>query len=439
MIFGIDLGTTNSLIGANDTVYQGLVSSNVDIGKKCTVLRDAVGDDIVSSYKTDMSVSEDGKLPVFCSSVVLKKLAEIGEKCSGEKVRDVVISVPAYFSTSQREAVYKAAEMAGLKLRTLINEPTAAALHVCKGLKDLIVVYDLGGGTFDVSIVDSRVGNYTVVATDGIVLGGDDLDREMMNVVLQEAKIRMRYRTGHALDKLQKEMRLVKENMQRPGVTLVSVNLQDYGGDTFTFTEDMYVECVKKVFGKTIGMTKNIINRNLPVYETPKIVFVGGSTNCPYLKEILKREIDVEEFDCPTPPDYTVALGVVHYAKLLEEGKIEDFVTDVTKSICVEGSHGQSIEIVGQNTNVPCRCSTIVANMDKAKVLLLKLYQGNHVKAQSNEYVGTLEYKYEEEVEAGEGAVEITVEVTADGIIKLSAFEILYGEETRQSISLTAR
>lgn len=440
MVFGIDLGTTNSLIGTGDSLLTDLVSSSVDVSTKKQVARNIVGPDIVSSYKTDMSMGEEGRLSIACSAIILRELADTASKRYGEEVKDVVISVPAYFSTSQREAVYKAAQEAGLNLKILINEPTAAALYVCRDIKDLIVVYDLGGGTFDVSIVDSRIGNYAVVATDGIVLGGDNLDEALIEEVLKELRVPVRFRTKVNIRQLKTKMCLAKEEIQKEGVYKVDVDLEWMGVPaTYTLTEEVYKRIIKEVFGRTILMTKNIISVNLPSYEKPKIVFVGGSSNCPYLKAMLKEEIEAEEIKCDISPDFVVAKGVALYAQLYYEGKIQGVVEDVTKRLCIEDNKGRSITIIESNSSVPCKASITVHNSTQADKLSLKLFQGDSMIAKNNEYIGTLVYKYGRAVLEHEGIVEVTVSVSADGVISLSAMEVLYGEDFRQSIELTAR
>lgn len=439
MIFGIDLGTTNSLIGIGDTLLTGLISSNVDTNKKKQIKRDIVSDSIVSSYKTDMSMGTEGQLAVQCSAIILKELARLGERRYGEKVEEVVISVPAYFSTSQREAVYKAAEIAGLTVKALINEPTAAALYLCRDIKDLIVVYDLGGGTFDVSIVDSRTGTYSVIATDGIVLGGDDLDIAMVNAAIMECKIPIRFRSKQCIKQIRNKMRLAKEEIQKTRSD-VYVDLSDYNANKdYILTENKYKKLVREVFGRTINMTNFIVNRNIPSCEKPKVVFVGGSSNCPYLKEMLKEEIEIEEIESDINSDLVVARGVAIYAEMMNQGKAKGFIEDVTKRLCIEEASGKSITIIESNTIIPCRSTITVSNSEDCDKLRLKLYQGDSIIAKNNSYIGTLIYDYGHIVNAQEGIVEVTVEVSADGIILLSANEILFGDEYIQKITLTAR
>lgn len=439
MYFGIDLGTTNSLIGVGENLLTGLVSSSVDVVDKKQVKRDTVSSNIVSSYKTDMSMSPSGKLSIQCSAIILKELARLGSRRYGEEVKDIVVSVPAYFSTSQREAVYKAAEIAELNLKALINEPTAAALYVCRNIKDLIIVYDLGGGTFDVSIVDSRLGTYSVIATDGIVLGGDDLDQAIVDDAISECKIPIRFRNKLGISKMKSKIRLAKEEIQRTHQS-VCVDLSEFGSvKDYVLTEDKYKVIIRQIFGKTIDMTNFIISKNIPSCERPKVVFVGGSSSCPYLKEILKEEIDLEEISSDINPDIIVAKGVALYAELLQLGKAVSYIEDVTKKLCIEDENGRGITIIDSNSIIPCRNSITVNNSQKGNNLSLKLYQGDSIIVKNNAYIGTLVYDYGREVEQNEGIVEVTVEVSTDGVISLTANEVLFGDEFKQEIKLTAR
>jgi len=440
MVYGIDLGTTNSLIGRGDELYTGLVSSNVDTVRKCQVSRDNLGENIVASYKTNMSMGESGKLSVACSAIVLKELADRVQQVTGERVEDVVISVPAYFSTSQREAVYQAAQSVGLRVRTLINEPTAAALYVCRDRKDLVIVYDLGGGTFDVTIVDSRAGSYAVVATDGIVLGGDDLDATLAQGVVDELHIPLRYRSKQNMKQLRGKMRLAKEEIQKPGVQKVLVRLPEFGeGVSYLLTEEIYVAYVEKVFEKTILMTENLLHMQLPAYEKPKIVFVGGSSSCPYLKSLVQKRLALEELHCEIAPDYVVAKGVALYAEMVEKGISDVCVDDVTKRLCIEVSQGQTLTVIDANSIVPCKNIIPIVNHDTADYLKVKLYQGDSIVAEENDYIGRLDYPYGRKVQAGEGCVMVEVEVGSDGVICISALEALQGDECKKTIKLTAR
>lgn len=439
MVFGIDLGTTNSLIGSGDKMFSGLVSSNVDIKARKQVARDAVSQDIVASYKTDMSIGTDGQEAVLCSSIILKELADEAEKQTGEKVQDVIVSVPAYFSTSQREAVNKAAEMAGLNLKCLINEPTAASLYVCRDMKDLIVVYDLGGGTFDITVIDARLGNYTVIATDGKVLGGDDFDNALVEEVINIKKIPIRYRNNINKRKLKNKVRQAKEQLQLLRDN-VFVDLTDFGISTpYELTVERYKEIMHDVFWETIVRTKYVITNNLPASEQPKLIFVGGSTNCPYLREMVTEALELEEVMSDCAPDLTVAKGVALYAEMYEQGIAFDIVDDVTKRLCIEDSMGKTVTVIDGNTILPASGSVIMSNATQDSELRLRLFQGDSAIAANNAYIGTLVYDYHRVMDIESGIVKVTANVSRDGIIKLAAEQLLLGPTSRQEIQLQSR
>lgn len=439
MVYGIDLGTTVSLIGAGDHLYSGLVSSNVDIRQKKQVERDIVSTDVVSSYKTDMSVGSDGQEAVVCSSIILKELAKIAEAKTNEEVKEVVISVPAYFSTSQREAVHKAAALAGLDLKCLINEPTAAALYVCRDMKDLIVVYDLGGGTFDITIIDARAGNYTVIATDGKVLGGDDLDNALVDEVIQAKKIPIRFRNTLNKRILKNRMRDAKEQIQKTHSNAV-IALSEFGvSSSYELTVETYKRIVKEVFWDTVVRTTYVITNNLPISEKPKLMFVGGSTNCPYLRELVSKALDLEIVQSKETPDFVVAKGVALYAEMYEKGTAFSTVDDVTKRLCIEDSLGKTITIIDGNTILPATGSIVCSNSTTDTELRLRLYQGDSVIAAKNAYIGSMAYQYGREVPAGSGMVKVTANVSRDGIVKLMAEQLLLGVTSRQEIELQSR
>ena len=432
--FGIDLGTTNSLIGSGDQLYSGLVSSSVNVktGKQCE--RDMTGEDIVSSYKTDMTIGAEGQLPIACSAVILKRLAELAAKHSGEAVSDIVVSVPAKFSYTQRQAVWEAASKAGLTIRGLVNEPTAAAVYVCRDLKDLILVFDLGGGTFDVTLIDSRAGNYYVIATEGLMLAGDDFDEAIMYLILQEMKIKTRYTTGVNKSILKVRVRQAKEALQRTSLTQY-ISLEGFGVESdYALTVETYVDVMKRVFTPALTLTQRVLSKNLTSYEIPKLVFVGGSTACPFLRAWIQDEINLDCVECDESPDFIVAKGVALYAEMLENGTAMQEVVDVTKRLCIEGDNGITFTIVDKNTNIPTSGTLAVSNKVESQYLKIALYQGDSIVASECEYVGTLMYDYGEVLGAGEGLVDLTVIVDRNGRIQIKGVNLLTGEEQSAEI-----
>lgn len=425
MICGIDLGTTNSLIGHGDELYTGLVSSSVDVSKKAQVDRDVVSKDIVSSYKVNMTTGSSGKLPIACSSIILRDLVNKASMRTGQYIEDIVVSVPAKFSHTQRQAVWDAAEQAGLTMHGLINEPTAAAIYVCKDVKDLVVVYDLGGGTFDVTILDSRVGNYFVVATDGDGhLAGDNFDKALVNKALNDCKVKMRFRSADALKMLTSKMRIAKETLQKTGLDqYIDMHVVGVDGE-WKLTKDTYIAIMKDVFAPTVKLTKQIIQTNLMESEKPKLVFVGGSTACPFLKQWVKEETGLEDIPCDVQPDLIVAKGVALYAEMVENGTAETEVDDVTKCLCIENELGMAEVIIEKNTIIPVTEVKVFDNTEDTQYLNVNLYQGDSILCSENDYVGTLVYDYGEVRPAHTGIVEIEITVDRNGRISLSCTDI---------------
>lgn len=454
-IYGIDLGTTNSLIGVDNRLISRLMSSKVDFNIRKTVPHYQVGENVVGSYKVDMGLGEEGILSIDASSIVLQSLVDSVKEDSGDKVEDVIISVPAYFSSNQRTAVRMAAHKIGLNLINVINEPTAAAIQICSKdgegtlRRGVFAVYDLGGGTFDCTVIDSRSGKYHVVGTDGTILGGDDLDKAIANHVLTELKIPIYKRTKTAMASLIENCKEWKLKMQQ----LYSSFSDDESVEWIQLPESMqehldkdkllkrsgcavslgkYKEIVRQTFGKTISILANLIESKIPKGTEYKVVFVGGSTHDAYLCSYVLEQSGISyanaEFD--SSPDYTVALGVVKYATSIQNGFEDVEFRDVTKQLSIEDKDGKAVVIIPANTNIPCKKTKIVVNSDDTDTLRVKLYQGNSAIAKNNEYIGYLEYKYSDTIPAGLGDVEVTVSVDISGFITLEVEDIVnFGEK----------
>lgn len=451
-IYGIDLGTTNSLIGVDNNLITRLVSSKVDLKEGKTVPGGNVGANILGSYKVDMGLGKEGELSILASSIVLQSLKDYVKEYNGDDVKDVIISVPAYFSSNQRTAVRMAAEKVGMNLISVINEPTAAALQIC-GKDDnnsirrgVFAVYDLGGGTFDCTIIDSRSGRYHVVATDGMILGGDDLDRNISNEILSKIKTPIFKRDKESIAQLIENCKQFKLSMQNAYLNF----------ETDTYSEDIeipnnlitdqykvqltlgdYKRIVRETFGKTVSVLSNLIESKVPKDTDITVVFVGGSTHDAYLCSYVLKEsgipYDKAEFD--TNPDYTVALGVVKYATSIQNGEEDVEFKDVTKQLSIEGENGKAIVIIPANSNIPISKKKIVTNSVRTSQLRVKLYQGNSNIVSNNEYIGYLQYDYDDTVEPNEGDVEVTISVDVSGFITLEVEDIVnFGE--KKSIKL---
>lgn len=434
MYVGIDLGTTISIAGYRGELVTGKKSSSVSFDQQRTLPRDHAGEDAFSSYKTNMTIGLEGRKSIEASAIVLKELSDVFLRRQGARIENAVVSVPAYFTTTQREAVYRSAKLANINIKALINEPTAAAIYICNDLKDLVVVFDLGGGTFDVTIIDSRIGIYSVVATDGLVLGGDDLDNAIMGIVMDKLAVPMRYRTDVNKRKVRSLCRVAKEEIQAKGEPCV-IGLASIGlSQEYVLTPEEYKTIVADVFKKAWDMTVMLINKHIHYGETPKIVYVGGSTKCPYLKEMLHKNIELEEITYDCDPDLVVALGVTRYAQLLEDGCSMDIVEDVTKQLSIEDSIGMALPIIKANSIIPIEGRRTVFNSEAGDKLKIKLYQGNNSEARQNEYIGTLIFNYDQHMEIGEGVVVVKVAMSSNGLITLSGLDTFSEEE--QAIEL---
>lgn len=435
-VYGIDLGTTNSVIGRGDVLYTGLVSSSVNVRDGVQVDRDVYNTDIVSSYKTNMSTGDSGDIPRYCSKVVLSKLASIAHERTDDTIKDVCISVPAYFATTQREAVRKAAEEAGLNLLRVINEPTAAAIYVCRDIKDYVLVYDLGGGTFDVTLIDARDGSYQTIATSGEVLGGDDLDLAMLLHVLKKYKVRMMYQTKKNKEQLKVTIRLIKEQLQKTRVDQ-TFSMKELGIDKeCVFTVEEYKKLVAEVFEPTIVKTQSLLDAYVQTYEHPKIIYTGGSTYCPFLMDLLHEAIDLEELHYNVAKDMLVAHGIAYVAKMVEDGEDRELITNVTKQLSVELDDGTMFPIIEENTIIPCTVRYPFSNMWESDTVTVRLYQGNNRLAKDNDFIGTLDYKFDKVMKPYTGLINVDITVTYDGYVTLKVFNQYESEENAKTVKL---
>lgn len=423
MIFGIDLGTTYSLIGRGDKLYSDCINSAVNTVEQRCIERGEVGKQIVSSYKTDMTVGDSGKVPRACSSIVLRQLADLATKRSGHECKEVVISVPAKFSNTQRNATWRAAIDAGLTPRGVINEPTAAAIYACENYKDLIIVYDLGGGTFDVTILDARTGNYYIIASDGnSKLAGDNLDRNIANIIIEKCKVPIRMRKHENMQILHNACREAKERLSMSGVSQY-ITMPDMGIE-YELTVDEYVDLMKKTFASTVELTKELLQTYVMEVDNPKLLFVGGSTADPYLREWVKEELQLEEFKPDVGPSYLVAYGIAKYAEMVEDGRAEAEIIDVTSRISIELDTGLTETVIEENSNIPISESRVFTNSQDGSLLNINVYQGNELLAAENEYIGQLVFDFGRNLKAGEGMLEVTITVDRNGILNVTGMDL---------------
>ena len=429
MTFGIDLGTTNSLIGLHDVFISKLVPSIVNLDEKTA--GESLRDNYLQttrSFKIDMSLGSEGNISVASSALVLRELVNI----SGYDVKDVVITVPAYFTCNQREATRKAAEMIGLSVKALVNEPTAAAMYYLKDKRSLTFVFDLGGGTFDISVVDSRLGYYDVLDTSGLVLGGDDLDKAIFADMQRTCNLKLHRATKEIQSRILHDCLLLKVQLQRTGETVnYSHHLLD---KDYILTVDNYINIMMKVFKNCLIRTLEVKNRSIPHDAKFSILFVGGSTRCPYLRKWVETELRQRALPFTYNPDEIVGLGAAYYAHLFDKGVILDKVKDTLKPLGIGLIDGTIRTIIPSGSKLPISETVMVTNPDSSMGLEISLYQGESSLVKNNDKIGSLKYDFDRVMECRTANVEVMVKVDISGFITFSAKE--FGKVPRE-IKLT--
>ena len=471
-IIGIDLGTTNSCVavmeGGEPTVITNpegarttpSVVAFTKTGERLVgqvAKRQAITnpDRTIMSIKRDMgtdrkvSIDDKNYSPQEISAMILQKLKADAEAYLGETVSQAVITVPAYFSDAQRQATKDAGKIAGLEVLRIINEPTAAALAygLEKDSDQKIMVYDLGGGTFDVSILEIGDGVFEVLATSGNNrLGGDDFDEKVMNYLADE------FQKENGIDLRQHKMALQrlkeaaeKAKIELSGVTSSNVNLPFITADTtgpkhldITITRAQFDALTSDLVEKTMEPTRNALrDANLSPSDIDKVLLVGGSSRIPAVQEAVQKFIGKEPHK-GINPDECVAIGASIQAGVLA-GDVEDLVLlDVTPlSLGIETMGGVFTKLIERNTTIPTNKSQVFSTAaDGQTSVEVHVLQGEREMAAYNKTLGRFSLNNIPPAPRGVPQIQVSFDIDANGIVKVTAKDLGTGQQ--QDITITS-
>ena len=471
-IIGIDLGTTNSCVAVMEGGEPVVIANSEGARTTPSVVgftktgdrlvgqvakRQAITnpDNTVSSIKrqmgTDHKVTLNGKeyTPQQVSAMILQKLKADAEAYLGETVTEAVITVPAYFNDSQRQATKDAGTIAGLNVRRIINEPTAAALAygVDKEDDQKIMVYDLGGGTFDVSIIEMGDGVTEVLATNGDThLGGDDFDQRIIDWMADA------FQTENGIDLRKDKMaaQRLKEAAEKAKIELSSamssqINLPFITADAtgpkhldMTLTRAKFNELTADLVDRTMSpVRKALQDAGLRPSDLKKVLMVGGSTRIPAVYDAVKKELNCEPFK-GINPDECVAVGAAIQGGVLNGEKKGLLLLDVTPlSLGIETLGGVCTKIIDRNTTIPTHKSQVFSTAaDNQPSVEVNVLQGEREFARDNKSLGVFHLDGIAPAPRGVPQIEVTFDIDANGIVKVSAKDLGTGKE--QNITITA-
>ena len=471
-IIGIDLGTTNSCVAVMEGGEPVVIANSEGARTTPSVVgftktgdrlvgqvakRQAITnpENTVSSIKrqmgTDHKVTLNGKeyTPQQVSAMILQKLKADAEAYLGEPVTEAVITVPAYFNDSQRQATKDAGTIAGLNVRRIINEPTAAALAygVDKEDDQKIMVYDLGGGTFDVSIIEMGDGVTEVLATNGDThLGGDDFDQRIIDWMADA------FQTENGIDLRKDKMaaQRLKEAAEKAKIELSSamssqINLPFITADAtgpkhldMTLTRAKFNELTADLVDRTMTpVRKALQDAGLRASDLKKVLMVGGSTRNPAVYDAVKKELNCEPFK-GINPDECVAVGAAIQGGVLNGEKKGLLLLDVTPlSLGIETLGGVCTKIIDRNTTIPTHKSQVFSTAaDNQPSVEVNVLQGEREFARDNKSLGVFHLDGIAPAPRGVPQIEVTFDIDANGIVKVSAKDLGTGKE--QNITITA-
>ena len=472
-IIGIDLGTTNSCVAVMEG-GEPVVIPNAE-GNRTTpsvvafskngerlvgqiAKRQAVTnpDNTVISIKRKMGTSEKVKIegdefsPQEISAMILQKLKTDAENYLGQKVTQAVITVPAYFTDSQRQATKDAGKIAGLEVLRIINEPTAASLAFGMDKEDQdqkIMIYDLGGGTFDVSILDIGDGVFEVLATSGNNhLGGDDFDKKIVDYLVEEFKKENGVdltKDKMAMQRLKDASEKAKKDLSGMSTTQISLPFLSQGEDgplhlELSLTRAKFEDLIRDLVESTKEpVRKALKDAKLSASDIDKVLLVGGSTRIPMVQELVKKELGKEPSK-GVNPDEVVAMGAAIQGGVLT-GEVDDIVLlDVTPlSLGIETLGGVCTVLIPRNTTIPTSKSQVFSTAaDNQPAVDIHILQGERPMAADNKTLGNFQLTNIPAAPRGVPQIEVTFDIDANGIVNVKAKDLGTGKE--QSITITS-
>jgi molecular chaperone DnaK len=456
MILGIDLGTTHSAVGVVDSGFPILladeegkrvipsavwygVGGEIEVGRKALRRRMTDPMRVVTSVKRwmgsgqidDPVLAAIGKTPEEVSAEILKELKRIAEWRLDAELTQAVVTVPAYFNDSQRAATKRAAELAGLEVMRILNEPTAAALAY--GLDKLkersrVAVYDLGGGTFDLSVLEMQDGVFQVLATHGDTrLGGDDVDRMLFGFLVEglgdlPLEMQMRF-----MDEAERAKRILSEEESH------TVRIPFYDGSSSfekTITRSELDDMTREWIARTLKCCRQaMLDSGLKNPDLDAVVLVGGSTRMPAVREAVAAFFD-RNVDVTQHPDEAIALGATIQAGVLSGAMRQMVLLDVTPlSLGIETFGGLMNVLIARNTTIPCKAGEMFTNAaDGQQSMRVRVLQGEREMARDNWEIG----KFDVEMESapkGQARVGVQFKIDADGILEVLARDTSTGKD----------